>query len=91
MEETKDCREDVLNGLICWATSHGIDPSEAKYDLYMLLNNVEITSRCTEIAQVKENRNEYLLKKFLIAKKVKGCTDRTLHYYAVSVKKYLTG
>ena len=68
-EETRDCREDVLNSLISWAISHGIDSTEAKYDFYMLLNNVEITSRCTEIAQIEENRNEYLLKKFLIAKK----------------------
>lgn len=89
MEGTIDCREDVLNNLISWAASHGIDPSEAKYDFYMMLNNVEITSRCTEIAQIEENRNEYLLKKFLIAKKVKGCTDRTLQFYGTSIKSIL--
>ena len=89
MGETRDCREDVLNSLISWAISHGIDSTEAKYDFYMLLNNVEITSRCTEIAQIEENRNEYLLKKFLIAKKVKGCTDRTLNYYGQSIQTIL--
>lgn len=89
MEETRDCREDVLNSLISWAISHGIDSTESKYDFYMLLNNVEITSRCTEIAQIEENRNEYLLKKFLIAKKVKGCTDRTLNYYGQSIQTIL--
>ena len=53
------------------------------------LNNVEVTSRCTEIAQIKEDRNEMLLKKFLIAKRVKGCTKRTLEYYAKSIKGIL--
>lgn len=89
-EEVKDCRDEVINNLIMWAVRHGLDASEAKYDFYMLMNNVEITSRCTEVAQVQENRNEYLLKKFLIAKQVKGCTQRTLEHYAKDLKRSLT-
>ena len=89
MDELKDCREDIVNALVMWASAHGIDSSEAKYDFFMLLNNVEVTSRCTEIAQIKEDRNEMLLKKFLIAKRVKGCTKRTLEYYATSIKGIL--
>ena len=76
MDELKDCREDIVNALVMWASAHGIDSAEAKYDFFMLLNNVEVTSRCTEIAQIKEDRNEMLLKKFLIAKRVKGCTKK---------------
>lgn len=84
-----DCRDDVINKLIMWASEHGISPSESKYDLYMILNNVEITSRCTEVAELKEDRNEMLLKKFLVAKNVKGCTPRTIRYYRISIKKIL--
>lgn len=62
---------------------------DIKNELYLLLNDFEIIGRSTEIAEVKEDRNEFLLKKFLVAKKVKGCTRRTLEFYAVSVKKIL--
>lgn len=85
----EDCREDVINKLIVWAQEHGIAPSESKYDLYMILNNVEITSRCTELAEVQQDRNEMLLKKFLIVKNVKGCTERTLEFYGKEIRKAL--
>lgn len=81
MNEQTDCREDVINSLCLWAGEHGINMQEAKCDIYMILNDVEITSRCTEIAEVQGDRNEMLLKKFLIAKQVKGCTPRTITFY----------
>ena len=84
-----DCRDDIINKLIIWASEHGIPPSESKYDLYMILNDVEITNRCTEIAEIKIDRNELLLKKFLIVKNVKGCTERTLEFYGKEIKKSL--
>lgn len=89
MSEVQDCREEVVNNLVMWAVRHGIEASEAKFDLYMLLNNVEITSRCTEIAELQADRNEYLIKKFLIAKQVKGCTARTISMYGTSIRQFL--
>ena len=50
---------------------------------------MEIIKRCTEIAPVQVDRNEMLLKRFLVAKQVKGCTKRTLQFYAVSIKSML--
>lgn len=85
----QDCREEITNKLIVWASGHGISPAESKYELYMLLNNVEITSRCTEVALMKTERNEALLKKFLIVKNVKGCTERTLEFYRREISKAL--
>lgn len=84
-----DSREEITNKLIMWASSHGIPPSESKYDLYMILNGVEITSRCTEVAELKEDRNEALLKKFLVVKNVKGCTPRTIEFYGKEIHKIL--
>ncbi len=84
-----DCREDVMNQLIIWASEHGIPPSESKYDLYMILNDVEITRRCTDVAELKMDRNEALLKKFLIVKNVKGCTERTIEFYGKEIHKIL--
>lgn len=86
---SKDCREELINNLVMWAQSAGANVSEAKSDFYLLLNNYEITSRCTEIAELHEDRNEMLLKRFLIAKQVQGCTDRTIGFYTVSIKNIL--
>lgn len=85
MSETRDMRDELIEKLIMWAVRKGLDPAEAQLDFCMLLNNVEITSRSTEIAVLEEDRNEYLLKKFLIAKQVKGCTERTLSFYKTSL------
>lgn len=89
MSEVQDCREDIVNQLVMWAVRNGIDGMMAKYDFYMLLSGVEIISRSTEIAELQEDRNEFLVKKFLIAKQVAGCTKRTIAYYAKECTKIL--
>ena len=57
--------------------------------LYITLQNYDIQRKSTELVEYQPDDNEYLIKKFLVAKKVKGCTDRTLKYYAFEVKKTL--
>ncbi len=84
-----DCREDLINALAMWAAGAGVNPGDTKNDLYLLLDKYEITSRCTEIAEVHQDRNEELQKRFLVAKQVQGCTERTLEFYGISVKKIL--
>lgn len=65
------------------------DIQDVQTTLYMILNNYEITSRCTEIAELSVDRNEYLLKKFLLAKTVQGCSKRTIDFYKKSCVKIL--
>lgn len=84
-----DCRKEVVNKILLWAAAKGIDIEECRYDIDLILNGVEIIKRCTEIAPVQVDRNEMLLKRFLVAKQVKGCTKRTLQFYAVSIKSML--
>ena len=75
-------REEMVNRLCLYIESISDEKiAEIKSAMYLLLNDFEITSRSTELAEVQTDRNEYLMKKFLIAKKVKGCTERTLTYY----------
>lgn len=89
MSEVQDAREEVVNNITMFMMQHGIPATDAKDSLYMILNNYEITSRCTELAEMKQDRNENLLKRFLVAKTVKGCTDRTIHYYRIEIPKIL--
>lgn len=89
MSEVQDAREEVVNNITMFMMQHGIPARDAKDSLYMILSNYEITSRCTELAEMKQDRNENLLKRFLVAKTVKGCTDRTIHYYGTEIPKIL--
>ena len=58
-----DCREEIVNKILLWASAKGIDIEECRYDIDLILNGVEIIKRCTEIAPVQVDRNEMLLKK----------------------------
>ena len=84
-----DEREDLINEICQYLMPIVPDVSDAKNALYMIMNNYEITSRCTDIVEIHEDRNEALLQKFLVAKTVKGCTPRTLEYYGISIRKII--
>lgn len=58
-----------------------IDDEDIRNRLYIILNKYEIIQRETSIALLQEDRNEFLIRSFIVAKTVKGCTERTLHYY----------
>lgn len=62
-----------------------ITDDDLRNRLYIMLDKYEITQRETGIALLQEDRNEYLLKKFIIGKTVKGCTKRTLQFYSYTI------
>lgn len=85
-----DMREDLANDLCMFIMSNtSTEMQDIKHSLYMILNNYDIGSRCTEVAVLKQDRNDMLLKKFLIAKTVKGLTPRTLQFYRASITSVL--
>ncbi|MBR7021365.1 MAG: tyrosine-type recombinase/integrase [Lachnospiraceae bacterium] len=55
------------------------------------LQEVLINNLCKETAHRKEISNEEYLNLFLDAKKIEGCSVRTLQYYEVTVKHFLNG
>ena len=67
----KVCRDELYQKLSLLLMEQGCT-AEIKNRLYIILSAYEITSRTTEIALLEEDRNAYLLKKFIIAKTVKG-------------------
>ena len=82
---TVDERESLINDICQYLLDFVSDIADVKSELYILLNNYEITNRCTDLAELHEDRNEYLLKNFLVAKSVKGCSSRTLYFYRTSI------
>lgn len=70
MDIVRDEREEMINKLCLYVQSvSDQEVGSIKSSLYILLNEYEITNRSTELAEVQTDRNEYLLKSFLIAKK----------------------
>lgn len=72
MDIVRDEREEMINKLCLYVQSvSDQEVGSIKSSLYILLNEYEIINRSTELAEVQTDRNEYLLKSFLIAKKSK--------------------
>jgi len=69
--------------------SKGITDSNIADELFIIMNDYDITTRETAITVRNEDRNAYYFQKFLIAKTVKGCTDRTLDLYKKEIWKIL--
>lgn len=57
--------------------------------LYIIFDHYHIEKKSREITEYKGEDNVLLIKKFLVAKKIKGCTDKTLHYYGKEIPKIL--
>lgn len=67
----------------------GIDAGDIANRLYALLKDVEITRAETALAVRNDLLNENLLKRFLAAKAVKGCTKNTIKAYGNTLKAIL--
>lgn len=83
-------RENLINDVCMFLINKGIAPEEAKNELYVITERYEITNRCTELAEMQQDRNTYLLCKFIIGKTVKGCSQRTIKYYKTQLESMLS-
>jgi len=81
-ECNNDFKTDFINDMILLLMRHGMPGDEARSELYMRLRNLDIVPVSTELIPYQGDVNEVLLKRFLVAKKIKGCTDRTIEGYA---------
>ena len=73
--------KDVLNDEQMMQVSSSIKDVLAKYEINKKASNEER----------REKENTELLETFLSAKKIEGCSDKTIHYYQSSIVKLLKG
>ena len=66
-----------------------VNPADIKTSLYMIMQHYQISAAETALAVVDENKNEKLMKKFIVSKTVKGCSEKTIKYYHQELKKAL--
>ena len=82
-------RRELTEKIMFMLQRHGVSDDRIMNDIVILLNDYEITNRETALAVINDDRNMQLLQKFIIAKTVKGCTERTIKLYATELKKIL--
>lgn len=81
-------RDKLLDEIILTLVSNGLDADLVKSRLTILLNDYDITSRCTEISVVNEDDISKYIRLFLINKRVSGRTDRTIKYYKGELERF---
>lgn len=82
-------RQEVMEKIMMCLNNRGITDTDISQDLIIILSDYEITVRETAVAIRNEDKNKFFLQKFMIAKTVKGCTDRTLKAYQTEIWRIL--
>ena len=74
-------KERLINEIVCMIGKLGAETDGLKEKLYILMKDVNITPVETALTVRDDNLNDRLLKRFLGAKIVKGCTSKTISQY----------
>lgn len=69
--------------------NHGVLSPSIQNELYIILNDYDVTRRETQIIVYDGDKNMQLIKRFLVAKTVQGRTKRTIEVYGKNLKKAL--
>lgn len=82
-------KEDLIREVEIIARDSGCDfetSREIAAKLSLILKDVVISETCTDLIIAEQNEDIVMLKKFIISKKIQGCTDRTIGYYESVIK-----
>lgn len=85
-----DIKGELVNDIL-FKLRHFEDDAlrQVKTALEISLHDYDITKTERQIAVYEEQMNEQILRRFLIAKQVEGCTPRTLQGYRCGIQKIL--
>ena len=90
MAELKtDAANALLGEIVMYMMSKGIDGQEARTELYLMLHDYDVVERTTDIVPYEGNRNEELLRRFIVAKTTAGLSPRTLKVYYNEIRRVL--
>ena len=90
MADDSQIKNDFVNEIVIsmYADIGEECATRLKNVLYMNLTRYDMSMKSTDVAIYKGDETEILLRKFLIAKKIKGCTDRTIQYYKCTCEMF---
>lgn len=82
-----DLSYQIIYGMLETLSEEQID--KLKNIINIVVNNYEITKKEKSLTVYNGNEIDFMVKKFLVTKKVEGCTDRTIEVYGREVTKIL--
>lgn len=82
-------KDEIVNNIVLMIHDMGYNVEDLAERLYILLKDVSISRAETALAVRSDDLNERLLKSFLAAKMVKGCTQRTIEAYGKILRQIL--
>lgn len=81
-------QEEIYNNILIMLIGEGIDiTANIKEKLWIILSKYDYGKKITDLVLTDEDQNNEYIKKFLIAKTVKGCTKRTIEFYGITLRK----
>lgn len=82
-------KDEIVNEIVCMLQRQGFEVEGISNKIYMILKDVDIVRKETALAVRDDILNDNLLKRFLAAKMVKGCTENTIIAYKNTISKTL--
>ena len=82
-------KEELTQRILNCVIGQVEDLERLKSDILIILKDYCVTPAETALAIRDEDKNSWYLKRFIISKTVKGCTDKTIHVYENEIKKAL--
>lgn len=82
-------KQELIDEIIIKASKYGAEIHGLKNELVMLFSGYEISEKETHLAVRGVERNERILQKFLVQKRVNGLSKKTLKYYYAETSKAL--
>jgi site-specific recombinase XerD len=79
-------KETIINEIVRTLHEMGIDTDGVTERLYLIFKDVEVSKAETALAVRDDMQNETLLRQFLAAKAVKGCTKNTIRAYGNTLR-----
>ena len=82
-------RNQLMTELAAELNNRGVElTEEVKGALFLVLAQYDVSKRCTDLATYEGDRNELMIKHFLMAKVVQGCTEKTVKYYQAEIVRF---
>ena len=73
----EDERNEMTKSILNLFAINNVNPEDVRSRLFMIIDKYEITERTTEIAVCDENVTENYINKFILDKRIAGCSVNT--------------
>lgn len=83
-------KDQLVNKIVAEARARGADTDGFAEKLYIIMKDINIEQMETHLALPNRALNHEFINRFLAAKLVKGCTERTISQYRVELSKIIT-